>query len=417
MRVSAAITLALLATMPLTARAQEEPSPARDSSVTREEVHALLEGFNEQLGAMQADLDKLKKFKFSGYVQARIEFGEASSDSVRVTGSSATSAGTFTSPNVSRFYVRRGRLKLTYESNPLSRAVLYFDAGTDRTARLLEGFVTLLDPWTPLHAHQLTMGQFAVPFGYELERSSSMRELPERSRAENVLFAGERDRGVKLDSQWSLNLSTSVALLNGAGINSSDFPSTDPTLPKDFVARARWAQGTWDVAGSYYFGHQTTPLTGPDVDTDKTRYGLDAQVYFSTPGLGGGSLRAEVYAGHDVNADSLKVLVSGASGARLLVPGRDASHLATDVRGGYLMLVQGIGERVQVAARYDAWDPNTDAGHDQYGRFSAGLNAFYDGFTRLTVSYDAIATEVSSGGGRYRDPKDNLWTLQLQHKF
>lgn len=415
MRLPRALALATLLALPVHARAQEA---APDSTpITKAELHAMLEGLGEQTAAMQADLDKLKKFKFSGYVQARAEVGEASSDSVRVTGASASSAGTFASTNVSRFYIRRARLKLTYDSGPLSKAVVYFDGGSDRTVRLLEGYVTLLDPWTPLHAHALTMGQFNVPFGWELERSSSVRELPERSRAENVLFSGERDRGLKLDSQWSPKLSTAFAILNGAGINSADFPATDPTRGKDFVARVRWSEGTWDAGASYYFGHQTTPLTGPDAETDKTRYGLDAQAYYTAPHLGGGSLRGEVYAGHDLNADSLKALVSGASGARLLLPGRDPGHLATDVAGGYLMLVQNAGDRAQVVARYDVWDPNTGADHDQFRRLSVGVNAFYDAFTRLTVSYDAISTEVSAGAGRTRDPKDNLWTFQLQHKF
>jgi len=415
MRLTRALALATLLALPVQARAQ---AAAADSTpVTKAELHAMLEGFTEQTAAMQADLDKLKKFKLSGYVQARAEVGEASSDSVRVTGASASSAGTFTSPNVSRFFVRRARLKLTYDSSPLSKAVVYFDGGTDRTIRLLEGYVTLLDPWTPMHDHALTVGQFNVPFGWEIERSSSARELPERSRAENVLFSGERDRGLRLDSRWTPKFSTSFAILNGGGVNSADFPATDPTRGKDFVARARWSEGTWDVGASYYHGHQTTPLTGADVETDKTRYGFDAQAYFIAPRLGGGSLRAEVYAGHDVNADSLKAIVSGASGARLLVPGRDPDNIATDVVGGYVMLVQNTGDRAQVVARYDLWDPNTDADHDQYRRLSVGVNAFYDAFTRLTVSYDAISTEVSAGAGRFRDPKDNLWTFQLQHKF
>jgi len=417
MRLPRALALAALLALPAQARAQEAVPAEGSTPVTKEEVHALLEGFTEQISTMQTDLDKLKKFKFSGYVQARSEVGEASSDSVRVTGSSATSPGTFTSPNVSRFFIRRARLKLTYDSSPLSRAVVYFDGGSDRTIRLLEGYVTLLDPWTPLHDHALTMGQFNVPFGWEIERSSSVRELPERSRAENVLFSGERDRGLKLDSQWTPQLSTSFALLNGGGVNSADFAATDPTRGKDFVGRVRWSQGPWDAAVSYYAGRQTTPLTGPDVETDKTRIGFDAQAYYTAPRLGGGSLRAEVYSGHDVNADSLKAIVTGASGARLLVPGRDPAHLATDFRGGYVMWVQNAGDRAQLVARYDVWDPNADADHDQYRRLGVGVNAFYDGFTRLTVSYDAITTEAPAGAGSYRDPKDNLWTFQLQHKF
>lgn len=408
--------VAVLFLSPVLHAEETSTESASDTPVTRAELQGLLDGLNEQIQTHQTDLDKLKRFKFSGYVQARIEAGEASNDTVKVSGSPAT----FTTANLSRFYIRRARLKLTYDASPLSQAVIYLDGGQDRSIRLLEGYVTLMDPWTPLHAHQLTMGQFNVPFGFEIERSSSVRELPERSRAENVLFSGERDRGVKLEDQWSEKFKTSLALLNGGGINSADYPTTDPTRGKDFVGRARWSQGVWDLAGSYYFGRQVTALTGPDVWSRKTRVGLDGQLFFSVPRLGGTTLRGEFYQGHEANPDSAKaLLVSPTTGnpVRLLKGGANADHLATDMLGWYAMAVQNLGDRTQFVVRYDAYDPNTDRDHDQYKRLSLGVNAFYDGYTRLTVSYDAITTDSPVSAGRFRDPKDNLWTFQLQHKF
>jgi len=397
------------------ARAQAEAVPDT-GVVTREELQGLLTGLNEQLQTLQSDTDKLKRFKFSGYLQARNDFSEASSDSVKVSGA----AGTITSPNQTRFYIRRARFKLTYDSSPLSQLVIYFDGGQDRFIRLLEAYVTLLDPWTPNHDHQLTLGQMNVPFGYEIERSSSVRELPERSRAENVLFSGERDRGIKLEDQWTLRLKTTLALFNGPGINSGDFPNTDPTKGKDVLGRIRWSQGIWDAAVSGYWGRQVTPLTGPDVTTDKTRLGFDTEGYWSLPRAGGGSLRFELYSGKDVNADSVRALVVAPTAAnpnRLLRAGAIGSHLATDFIGWYAMGVQNLGDRFQAVARYDVFDPNTDLDHDQFARWSLGLNAFYDGYTRLTVSYDIVKTDVPAGSGRFTDPHDNLWTIQLQHKF
>lgn len=413
-----AVLMCLALVSPTVARAEEaSASTSSDSAtVSAPDVQGLLDGLNEQLQTLQADTDKLKRFKFSGYLQARFDVSEASHDSVKVSGSPAT----ITPANQSRFYIRRARLKLTYDSSPLSQAVIYVDGGQDRTIRLLEAYVTLLDPWTPNHDHQLTLGQFNVPFGYEVERSSSVRELPERSRAENVLFSGERDRGVKLESQWTLNLKTTLAVLNGGGINSTDFPNTDPTRAKDVTARARWSQGPWDVAASWYHGRQVTALTGPDVVTDKTRLGFDAQIFYALPIVGGGTLRGEYYSGHDVNADSLAALVvapTSANPVRLLRGTAQAQHLATDIRGGYVMAVQNLGEWFQAVVRYDQYDPNTALAHDAYRRWSFGVNAFYDGYTRLTVSYDAIETDKLVSANRYTDPHDNLWTVQLQHKF
>ncbi|MBI5170300.1 MAG: hypothetical protein HZA61_12500 [Candidatus Eisenbacteria bacterium] len=406
-----------LSTLAAPARAQDDATPAAADTavVTHEQLLRVLEGYTEQIQSLTNDLDKLKKIKFSGYVQARLEHGEANADTVKVSGSPYTA----TTANLNRFFIRRARLKLTYDTGALSQAVVYFDGGSDRTVRLLEAYVTLLDPWTAMHDHQLTIGQQNVPFGYEIERSSGTRELPERSRAENVLFSGERDRGVKLVSQWTPQLQTTVGLFNGGGVNHPDFPNSDPTLGKDFVGRARWSQGTFDVAGSYYFGRNLVPLTGADVVTEKSRAGLDAQAYWTLPTLGGGTLRGEWYLAHEANPDSAKALIvapTTANPVRLLKTGANAAHLATDAAGGYLMWVQNVGDRTQGVVRWDAWDPNVDADHDQYSRWSVGANWFWDGFTRLTIAYDAIRTETKAGT-RWTDPQDNLWTLQVQHKF
>ncbi len=403
----------VLALSPAVARAQD--AVADSLAALRERVGLLrgnLDGMTEPFQSLQADLDKLKKFKFSGYLQARWETSENKRDSVKVKGDPAV----ITPANTERFYIRRGRLKLTYDNAPYGEAVLYLDGGADRTVRLLEAYVSLFDPWTPLHDHRLTMGQMNVPFGYELERSSSVRELPERSRAENVLFSGERDRGVKIVSQWTPMVETVVGIFNGGGINSADFPNTDPTRAKDFVARARVAQGTLDGAVSYYRGRQITALTGPDVQTDKTRVGVDVQGYYQLPVLGGGSLRGEYYAGREADPDTVKAYTTTNTAGRLLKGGAPLDHFATDMQGGYVMWVQNLGEQFQLAGRYDWYDPDTAVAHDRFERLGIGANWFWGGLTRVTVSYDVPRTEALVAG-RYVDVKDNLWTVQVQHKY
>jgi len=116
-----------------------------------------------------------------------------------------------------------------------------------------------------------------------------------------------------------------------------------------------------------------------------------------------------------MNPDSVKVLAKD----QALAAGAKASHLATDFAGWYAMWVQNLGEKLQLAARYDTFDPNTDKDHDQYDRLGFGLNYFYDGSTRLTVAYDVPNTDVkkTAPASGYRDPKDNFWTIQAQIKF
>ena len=121
-----------------------------------------------------------------------------------------------------------------------------------------------------------------------------------------------------------------------------------------------------------------------------------------------------------MNADSvlgLSVRPTTANPVTLPVAGANLNHLATDFAGYYVMWVQNLGSRFQVAGRFDAYDPNVDVEHDQFERWNAAVHWFHAGLTRLTVSYEIPKTERADGSGGFFDPKDNLWTLQFQHTF
>lgn len=405
MRVSGWFRLVLLAAAmsgaPGPLAAQEAPPPD--------------EGLTEQVQTMQSDLDRLKKIKISGYLQLRLERSQSSDDSVKAAGNPLV----LTPANLDRFYIRRGRIKLTYDPSERSQAVVQIDGGSDRQMRLLDAYLTISDPWTPYQNHQLTFGQFNTPFGYEVERSSSVRELPERSRAENVLFPGERDRGIRLNDRWSDRFETTVAVLNGGGIGNADYPNGDPTAGKDWTARARLSLGWLDVAASGYHGSSVVAMTGRDVGVDRTRFGADAQYFYALPRLGGGSLRGEWYTGEEANPDSVSALTTKVTSdrpIRMLKSGASPGHLDSEFQGGYLMWVQNLGDRFQAAARYEVFDRNIDVDHDRYERWNLGLNYFFDGFTRLTLACDIPRTQARSGRA-WIDPDDNLWTFQAQYRF
>ena len=412
----AAVTLAALM-IPTLVHAQADSLAALRARL--DALQGRVDGMTEQAQTTQTDLDKLKRFKFSGYVQVRYAVSEQSADTVKVEKAPAV----ITPANQDRLFLRRTRFKLTYDANPLSQAVIYLNATSlsgDLNVKLLEAYVTLMDPWTVDHRHQLTIGQMNVPFGYEIERSSSIRELPERSRAENVLFPGERDRGIKLVSAWSPRIETVLGVYNGGGfLDAAVYGTEDPSRSKDVTGRLRFSQGTVDVAVSGYSGTGLVPYTGPEVSFDRTRYGGDAQGYYALPRLGGGSLKGEFYLGTNLNTDSLKTFTQAPTAANpvtLLKPGVDPAHFSTEFRGWYVMWVQNLGEQFQAAARYDEYDPNTTLAHDQYQRWSLGVNYFYDGFVRLTAAYDIPKTDAVVAGG-YADPKDNRWTFQVQLKY
>ena len=397
------------------ARGDETAAP--DSAATAQTTMDRLDGMNEQLQTLQTDMDRLKRFKFSGYIQARWETAENRSDTVKVSGNPPT----ITPANDQRFYIRRGRFKLTYDAAPLSQGAIQFDgasSGASINVRLLEAYVTLLDPWTPLHQHAFTIGQILIPFGYEIERSSAVRELPEFSRAENVLFNAEYDRGIKLVSQWTPRLETVVAVLNGGGISDATTrrsirPSSRTCWRGCAMRRAPWT-GRLDLR---WRGRD--PAHRARRRDGASRFGADIQTYYQMPGSAAARCAGSSTAGHDVNPDSVKALTTtpGSGSGTVIKPGAIASHFATDVLGWYVMAVQNLGERLQFAARYDFYDRKHRPSRTTSSLASSvGLNWFYDTYTRVSVSYDVPRTDRLVAGN-YDDPKDNLWTVQFQHQI
>jgi len=375
-------------------------------------LEARLDSLSAEVRALRAEKPAASPLKITGFLQARWETAENSADTIRVSSGEATTA------NRNRFAIRRARLKATYEEPGLARGVVYVNAGDDREVELLEAHVTLFDPWTPEHRHALTIGQQNVPFGFDLEHSASSQEVLERSQAERTLFPGERDRGAVLESRWTKQVTTTLGVFNGTTLSEdSRFVAADPNGNKAVVGRVRVKQGPWAAAVSGYGARAATPLTGEDVVTDKTRFGADAQARYEIAGIGGGELRAEVFFGKQVNPDSVKALTTSSSGNVLPVAGADLGHFATDFTGGYVMWIQSFARHYSFAARYDVYDPNTDADHDRFARLSLALHGFYGKHVRASVAYEIPDTERRTSSGAFEDPHDNRWTVQFQHKF
>lgn len=373
-------------------------------------LEARLDSLSAEVRALREQKPPASPLRFSGFVQARWETAEHSADTIRVSGDDVTSA------NRNRFFIRRARLKAAW-TDARARAVVYLNAGDQRDVELLEAHVTLFDPWTP-GRHALVIGQQNVPFGFDLEYSASSQELLERSQAERTLFPGERDRGVVLESRWMDGIVTSIGVFNGTTIGEdSRFVAADPNGDKAVVGRLRVGRDAWSAAVSGYRARAAVPLTGPDIATDRTRYGADAQARYDLAGLGSGEVRAEMFLGRQIHPDSVRALTSSAGGATLLVAGADPGHFATDVAGGYVTWVQSFAARYAIAARWDVYDPDTNVDHDRFSRISLAMHGRYGKHVTASVAYEIPDTERRTPAGTYEDPHDNRWTVQVQHKF
>jgi phosphate-selective porin len=390
-------------------------TPEDSTKMAMQELKDRLDGISENMATLNSDVGILKYIKITGYIQARYEYNDSSKYGVNL--------------NANNFYIRRGRIKFTVQPGTSSKYVIYFDASKN-TVSLKEAYVELYKTVQQSN-FTLTFGQFNWPFGYEIEYSSSKRDFPERSLAENNLFKGERDRGANLTLALPKYMQLNLGIFQGYGIDNSTFLWADPTKPKDVIARAKTKLGMLDFGVSGYWGKNYTPgsaaasgtttwydadgdsvvdpneikTTAPKAavparEDDKIRYGADAQLYLDFLPIGGTGIRAEYYQAKDYNSTAKKV---------------------ANEQGWYLWLSQSITNKFGAAARYDYWDPNTDTNvkNDATGTLSLAMHYFWDSYVRITAAYD-IPRKLKDNSifSKYAgDVKDNRFTLQFQFTY
>lgn len=132
-----------------------------------------ISALDERVLVNEADLGKLNKIKVSGYVQAQWEsYGK---DLVKTN-----------DPN-NTFYIRRARIKFTYDALDGVKFVIQPDFSTGNLS-LKDAYAVVNIP--KIKDFTLWAGQFNRP-DYEVEYSSSQREVLERSRVIRAIYPGK----------------------------------------------------------------------------------------------------------------------------------------------------------------------------------------------------------------------------------
>ncbi|MBU8899126.1 porin [Corallococcus sp. H22C18031201] len=377
-------TPAVSETQPTEATAAAEPTVDERMTTAEGKVAAL----EEQNATAQSDLSALKKLKISGYIQARYQYQESLDD--------------YGTGGFSRFTVRRGRLKATYTTD-LAQAMLQIDA-TPSGVVLKDAEATLFIPGTK-QTWSLTAGQTKWPFGYEAPQSSSDREFPERSRVIRAFLPGERDRGVKLNGRYDF-LRLNIGVFDGNGTDSGTVQDNDKD--KDVIGRVgfdlKWIAG--GVSG--WYGDSLGKLANDEFRTayKRTRIGADLQVYLDVLPIGGTALKGEFIAGKTFG---------GAN---------NATNLNASAHGYWLLLVQNLGLSDAVAVRFDSFDarngaPNVEANgvpgaNNTVNTVGVLVQHYFGENLKVSAVYEIPMTAKVADA---KDPKDNLFTLQMQARF
>ena len=408
------ILLTTLLTFPLAAR----PEDARGTAVADEAEEAMkgrIDAIEEQYNETKNDVAAAKKLKVSGYAQGRY----TSSQTTNVTALDSKGAPIPVTKDEG-FNVRRGRLKATYDAS-WSEYVLETDVAPTGVS-LKEAAVALKLPFLDM---AVTGGQFKWPFGYENQQSSADRELPETSRVTSAFLPGEYDRGVKLSGRYAFaNFKVGVFNGNGTGYkgyklgsdaNVTVAPSgLDNDSEKDVVGRVGVDLGFFSAGVSGWAGRTYRPsftnAAGFQAGKyyDRNRVGVDAQLYLDLVPVGGTAVKAEFITGKTPYASGIE-------------------QLDVTARGYYVLVTQFVGPKLELAARYDMYRPNTDLAdgvdaktnnalaRNRVDTIGFGAVYYFDEAFKLSAMYEIPKTSLPDSGGN--EPRDNLFTLQIQARF
>jgi phosphate-selective porin len=371
-----------------------------------------LNALDDRVLVNEGDLLKLTKIKISGYIQAQWEHYGA--DLEKNNGYNNT------------FYLRRTRVKFTYEALDGVKFVLQPDFST--------GNLALKDAYTVVNLPKLKnltlwMGQMNRP-NYDVEYSSSSRELLERAKVTTTIYPGEREIGAKLEYIGiKVPVMLQVMMMNGnfTGTQAKDVDSRKDVLARFVYSVKLPAEGVGiDFGANHYFGsnlaktNQYVKNSNGTLDSlnnvwrylDKHWTGGEIRIYADV--LGGLSIKGEYVAG-------LNSVASTVASTATMAQKKASPNLYNNFAGYYLTLVKNIGAKNQAVVRYDYYDPNTKLSGDAagsslyYKTWAFAWQYYLNDFIRITAQYTMPKNETNASNPS--DYKDNLFTIRVQAKF
>ena len=371
-----------------------------------------LNALDERVLINEADLGKLNKIKLSGYIQSQWESYGA--DLEKSLGYNNT------------FYLRRVRVKFTYEALDGVKFVLQPDFSTGNLS-LKDAYAVVNIPklknWT-LWAGQMNRTN------YEVEYSSSQREVLERSRVIRAIYPGEREIGVKLEYIGTkIPLKFQLMAMNG---NFTGTQAKDVDSQKDIMARLVYSLKIpsagigIDFGPNVYYGGNLSKNNKYFKNSDGTLDSLNSvwkylkknwvggEVQIFADVLGGLAIKGEYMSG--VNSVPSAVAVNSTRAQMLASP-----SLYNNFSGYYVYFIKNIGPKNQFVAKYDYYDPNTKLSGDAAGNsiyyktWTIAWQYYLNDFIRISLNYEMPKNEINATNPT--DKKDNTLGVRIQAKF
>jgi hypothetical protein len=242
-------------------------------------------------------------------------------------------------------------------------------------------------------------GQMPITLGYELERSSNEREVPERSQYNQILFNTERSRGIRVRHEGKTGR-LEASVFNALSVNDPEQANlaSGPgnKLAVQAGARLNLAHGSVGVSGfagdrpAYTVGNATSP------EVPRRFAYLDGDYKgFLLPRL---TLRGELMTGRD--------RVPNATPA--------ADREDNPMAGYHLMGVYELSKNEKFAVRWEHFDPNTSEGGNALHGIGASYVRELTSAMRLMIAHEVFVDQARASQGQTRY---GVTTLRLQVKF
>jgi phosphate-selective porin len=367
---------------------------------------------DERVLINETDLGKLNKIKISGYVQAQWE--HYGSDLERSNGYNNT------------FYIRRARIKFTYEALDGVKFVLQPDFSTGNLA-LKDAYAVVNIP--KLRSWSLWAGQMNRP-DYEVEYSSSQREVLERSRIIRTIYPGEREVGVKLEYIGiTVPLKFQLMAMNG---NFTGNQAKDVDSYKDLMARLVYSiklPGAGigiDLGPNIYRGANLAKTNKYFKNSDGTLDSLKSIWKYLDKNWVGGEIQvfADVLGGMAVKGEYIagkNSVPSTIAASATMAQMKASPNTYNNFSGYYFYFIKNIGSKNQFVAKYDYYDPNTKLESDAaggsvyYKTWTLAWQYYLNDFIRVSVIYEMPKNEINATNPT--DKKDNTLGVRVQAKF
>jgi hypothetical protein len=243
-------------------------------------------------------------------------------------------------------------------------------------------------------------GQQNVPLGYEIERSDTDREMPERTKYNDTFFNGQRAVGVQFRRNFTPNVVGFVGGMNALTFTDPGQRAVANSGPVGnrlaVVGGVRFQSKKADLGVSALAGKRQsvygTPTTLVNPTNDRRCFYVDGR-YMFTPKL---TLRAEAMVGH----------------ARIPNQSFTAGDNARDVNGGHVQVAYAFNPANELAVRYEQFDPNTSKSGDLFHGISGALLHMINPNLQLSAAFERFTDQ-----SRATDKSYNVTTLRVQYKF